>query len=190
MKLVFGLGNPGAEYKLTRHNAGFWAVDTYLARRKKKASQKAANAHYARLGLNGDEIYFVKPQSYMNRSGDVVAPWVREVGAEPDEVLIVHDEADLDPGRIQLKLGGGSGGHNGLASVFERWAERDFYRLRIGVGKDPGMELADYVLLPTGEALMRGFGEHGADALELILRDGPMLAVNEINAKAFQRVEA
>lgn len=185
LRLVVGLGNPGGEYRFTRHNAGFWVLDTYLSRQGKKANKRVADDTMGvRLSIGSEEIWFIKPLTFMNRSGRVVAPFVRELDCPAEEVLVIYDEADLEPGRLQLKKGGGSAGHNGIESIFAEWGERDFFRLRVGVGKVPDKALADYVLEEAPEAELKALGETGADALEKILSLGPAKAMGEINAVA------
>jgi PTH1 family peptidyl-tRNA hydrolase len=171
MKLIVGLGNPGSEYKYTLHNAGFSVVDEYLAAHKSK----------------NEEILFAKPQTYMNLSGDEVSKLLKKHKIESNGLLIIHDEADLPIGKIQLKFGGGTGGHNGLNSIVEKTGTQDFWRLRIGVGKDSSKNLADYVLEPVPKSLMKDLGEHGAKALEIILKNGFQTSLNQINAPHFQR---
>ncbi len=187
MKLVIGLGNPGGEYHCTRHNAGFWVVDCFLARRRKKATKRDHMAFCATWENRGESVCFAKPQTFMNSSGRSVARLVRAMDARAEDVLVVHDEADIEPGRMKLTKGGGGGGHNGLQSIFDWWDDPGFYRLRMGVGKDPaGRELADYVLQAVPESFMSALGESGADALERIFNQGPQKAMNEINRNPLQ----
>lgn len=180
--MVVGLGNPGQEYQFTRHNMGFLAVDCFLHRKKLKADEKRRNAFFAILDVGDDEVLFIKPQSFMNRSGRVVTDFAKKFSLSPDEVLVCYDEADLEPERIQLRPGGGSGGHNGIESIFEVWGEREFYRLRIGVGKDTDLELADYLLKPARKSKLEPLAENAANALERILDMGPKTAMNLVNA--------
>jgi PTH1 family peptidyl-tRNA hydrolase len=187
MKLVVGLGNPGGEYRNTLHNAGFWALDLYLARDRKKTTHRKHGGLYARAEIGAEEWYFLKPLTYMNRSGDCVAPFARDVGALPCDILILHDEADFQPGRVQLRRGGSSGGHNGLESLIGRLGFNDFWRLRIGIGKDPAKLLADYVLEEVPEDSVRPLGEHGAEALDLVVSKGFEPAIQAVNSPEFQR---
>src|SRR5439155_10709026 len=119
-------------------------------------------------------------QSFMNVSGEVVASFAKDLRAEPSEILVLHDEADFDQGRIQLKKGGASAGHNGLESIIEKLGSKDFWRLRIGVGKDSSKQLADYVLEPVSQDVIKPLGELGADALDKILEFGLEKAIHVV----------
>lgn len=143
-RLVVGLGNPGGEYEDNRHNLGFWFVDQ-LARDLKVslAPQGKFFGHVGRL----DDLWLLKPTTFMNRSGQAVVALARFYKIMPDEILVVHDELDLQPGTIRLKQGGGNGGHNGLKDIQAHLTTPDFWRLRLGVGH-PGErnEVVNYVL--------------------------------------------
>lgn len=143
-RLVVGLGNPGAEYEDNRHNLGFWFVNR-LARDLKVslAPQGKFFGHVGRL----DDLWLLKPSTFMNRSGQAVVALARFYKIMPDEILVVHDELDLQPGVIRLKQGGGNGGHNGLKDIQAHLTTPDFWRLRLGIGH-PGErnEVVNYVL--------------------------------------------
>ncbi|MFH1018512.1 MAG: aminoacyl-tRNA hydrolase [Pseudomonadota bacterium] len=188
MKLVVGLGNPGSEYRVTFHNVGFWSLDLFLAKHRKKTTHRKHGGLYTRAELSGEEWYFLKPLCFMNRSGECVAPFARDLGLDAGDLLILHDEADFGPGRIQLKRGGSSGGHNGLESIIARLGSNDFWRLRVGIGKDPGKLLADYVLEEIPEEAVRPLGEHGAEALDEVVTHGFEAAMQTINSPKFQQV--
>lgn len=146
--LVVGLGNPGREYARNRHNVGHMVVDE-LARRHDGSWKSKFSGQLAEIRLDGHKLALLKPETYMNESGQSVGAAVRFFKLDPDAVLVVHDEGDLDRGRMQLRLGGGLGGHNGLKSIASHLKTNDFLRLRVGVGR-PGRgdprPLADYVL--------------------------------------------
>ena len=148
IKLIVGLGNPGTEYEDTRHNAGFWLLDE-LARKWQARWQddKKFFGSHARSTQPEGEIRLLKPQTYMNLSGQSVQALATFYKINPQEILVTHDELDLDPGRIKFKLGGGNGGHNGLKDIQARLGTPDFYRLRLGIGH-PGdrNEVVNYVL--------------------------------------------
>lgn len=143
-RLVVGLGNPGAEYEDNRHNLGFWFIDR-LAQDLKVvlAPQGKFFGHVGRLG----DLWLLKPTTFMNRSGQAVVALARFYKIMPDEILVVHDELDLQPGVIRLKQGGGNGGHNGLKGIQAHLTTPDFWRLRLGIGH-PGErnEVVNYVL--------------------------------------------
>ena len=152
VRLIVGLGNPGAEYERTRHNAGCWALDEiardigangFCADKKMKAEVASAN-------VDGRKIWLLKPQTYMNCSGQSVGPFARFHDIRPEEVLVLHDELDLLPGQLRVKLGGSSGGHNGLKDIQAALGTPDYWRLRIGIGHPRSLQLnqgvADFVL--------------------------------------------
>ncbi len=139
--LIVGLGNPGPEYALTRHNIGFLAIDALLEHSSRitplgKNSFKGEAWQGYLPGL-ADPWIFVKPLTFMNLSGECVQPLAAWYKIEPKEVLVLHDEVDIAPGRMKCKLGGGNAGHNGLKSITQRFGTPDFWRLRIGVGRSP-----------------------------------------------------
>ncbi|MGB4883118.1 MAG: aminoacyl-tRNA hydrolase [Neisseria sp.] len=134
IKLIVGLGNPGAEYTHTRHNAGFWFIDELAW--SWKASLKDEKKFYgavARVSHEGNDIWLLKPNTFMNRSGQAVAALAQFYKIKPEEILVVHDELDVVCGRIRFKLGGGNGGHNGLKDIQARLGTPNFYRLRLGI---------------------------------------------------------
>ena len=135
MKLVVGLGNPGAEYTATRHNAGFWFVDQ-LARDAGATlrDERRFHGHYGKGRLNGHDVHLLEPQTFMNRSGQSVVAVAQFFKILPDEILVAHDELDLPPGTVKMKLGGGSGGHNGLKDISAHLSSQHYWRLRIGIG--------------------------------------------------------
>ncbi len=148
IRLIVGLGNPGADYELTRHNAGFWLVDQLARGDLRKESR--FNALAAKTRIAGNEVWLLEPQTYMNRSGQSVGALARFYKIAPDEVLVVHDELDLPPGAAKLKKGGSSGGHNGLKDITAALGTQDYWRLRIGIGHPRELKLqqpvVDFVL--------------------------------------------
>ncbi len=134
IKLIVGLGNPGPEYAQTRHNAGFWLLDELAWEWKATfKEEKKYHGEVARVTRNGSDIWLLKPNTFMNRSGQAVAALALFYKIKPAEILVVHDELDLPCGRIRCKLGGGNGGHNGLKDIQARFGTPDFYRLRLGI---------------------------------------------------------
>ncbi|MET0003527.1 MAG: aminoacyl-tRNA hydrolase [Candidatus Thiodiazotropha sp.] len=146
--LIVGLGNPGADYEETRHNAGFWFADR-LARQHNQPFRNESRHHglVCKLNIAGKEIRLLKPITYMNRSGQAVSSLANYFRISPNEILVVHDELDLEPGQVRLKTGGGHAGHNGLRDIMSALGSRDFHRLRIGIDhpNDRNM-VVDYVL--------------------------------------------
>ena len=152
LKLIVGLGNPGARYASTRHNAGFWFVDRLaMQQRCDLARQARLYGYLGRLSVDGVDCRLLKPDTYMNESGRAVRAVLDYFRIQPQEALIVHDEIDLEPGVVRLKQGGGHGGHNGLRDIVQVLGNGDFPRLRIGVGH-PGHkdDVIDYVLKKAG----------------------------------------
>ena len=150
IQLIVGLGNPGAEYEKTRHNAGFWWVDAIAdARRAAWKKETKFSGWTARVEEGGRDFALLKPATFMNVSGKSVGAYLRFFKLEPGAMLVVHDELDLPPGAVKLKRGGGTGGHNGLEDITEVLGTKDFWRLRIGIGH-PGEKHAvvNYVLQP------------------------------------------
>ena len=182
--LVAGLGNPGREYERTRHNAG-WMVLDELARRHGGSWRSKFSGSLAEVRLGELRLALLKPETYMNDSGRSVGAAVRFFKVEPERVLVVHDDVDLEAGRLQARAGGGLAGHNGLRSLAQHLGSQDFLRLRIGVGR-PGRgdprPVADWVLSPLApdedaEALI----SRGADAVETIAQDGLEAAQQRYN---------
>jgi PTH1 family peptidyl-tRNA hydrolase len=184
--LVAGLGNPGREYADTRHNVGFMVADE-LARRHGGSWRAKFSGDLAEMRLDGLRLAVLKPQTYMNESGRSVEAGVRFFEVEPEALLVVHDEVDLEPGRLQARLGGGLAGHNGLRSVAQHLGTPEFARLRIGVGRpergDP-RPVADFVLSPfPPEVDVEGLVARAADAVETVAREGVEEAQNRFNER-------
>ena len=179
--LVVGLGNPGREYARNRHNVGWLVVDE-LARRHGGSWRGKFDGQLAEVRIDGHKVALLKPETFMNESGRAVSAAARFYKLEPDEVLVIHDEGDFDLGRLELKVGGGLGGHNGLRSVAQHLKTQDFLRLRIGVGRPERGDrrpLADYVL--------SNFEAHDdADALVNRAAD----AVEQLDADGLERAQA
>ncbi len=148
IKLLVGLGNPGTEYEATRHNAGFWWIDT-VARDLKVTLQpdRAYHGLLARTSVKGENVWLLEPQTFMNLSGKSVGALARFFKIQPQEILVVHDELDITPGEAKLKLGGSHAGHNGLRDIHAQLGTDQYWRLRIGIGH-PGVksEVANWVL--------------------------------------------
>jgi PTH1 family peptidyl-tRNA hydrolase len=173
--LVAGLGNPGREYERTRHNVGWMVVDE-LARRRDGSFRSKFAGQLAEVRDDERRLALLKPETYMNVSGQSVGAAARFFKVEPGLLLVVHDDVDLDPGRLQARLGGGLAGHNGLRSIAEALGTQDFLRLRIGVGRPARGDrrpVADYVLSPfEAEIDVDELVAHAADAVEVIAREG------------------
>src|ERR671931_1981639 len=173
--LVVGLGNPGREYARNRHNVG-WMVLDELARRHGGSWRGKFSGQLAEIRLDGHKVALLKPETYMNESGRSVAAAARFFKVDPEALLVVHDDVDLEPGRIQARRGGGLAGHNGLRSLAQYLGTQEFLRLRIGVGR-PGRgdprSVSDWVLSPFApEEDVKALISRSADAAETIVLDG------------------
>ena len=194
IRLLVGLGNPGPEYDATRHNAGFWWLDTVAAKLGARLvfdrSYQARVARVNRAGL--DPLWLLEPQTYMNLSGKSVAGLARFFKIAPEDIVVAHDELDLLPGHVKLKQGGSHAGHNGLKDIIAQLGSADFWRLRLGIGH-PGVkaEVIDYVLKkPSAEH--RVAIDHGIartlDALDLLLAGEMERAMMKVHLKPPQAV--
>ncbi len=188
--LVVGLGNPGIEYAATRHNAGFMVVDELARRFGGAVEQEKWQAHFVQLFLWGSRICFLKPDTFMNLSGKSVARYADFYKVEPGQILVVHDDLDMAPGRVKLVAGGGTGGHNGIRSLVQCLGTKDFLRLKLGIGR-PG-KLNNYSEIPVEKYVLAPFSpderillEQRVDViekgLEYLVRDGVAKAMNLIN---------
>ncbi|MCI0571986.1 MAG: aminoacyl-tRNA hydrolase [Myxococcaceae bacterium] len=190
MKLICGLGNPGREYERHRHNVGFRVVDLLLTRARATTGQTKFDAEVAQGSLGGERVLLLKPQTYMNLSGRSVAGAARFYKVAPADILVVHDELDMPFGRIQLKAGGGAGGHNGLRSILADLGEDTFARLRVGVGKPEGAQPKERVVghvlgnfSSDEEQGLQALLTTCADAAEVWAREGMSAAMNRFNKR-------
>lgn len=183
--LIAGLGNPGSEYENTRHNAGFMAIDSLLENLPGKLDSQNICSGVVWTGrFRGRKLFLQKPMTFMNNSGKAVAALAAKNGISPEEILVVYDDVDLPPGRIRIRRGGSSGGHNGVESIIEHMKSADFVRLRIGIGRDSESSQIDHVLSgfdsESGELIDKVL-KLLPDAVKLILSRGPEMAMNEYN---------
>ncbi len=156
MKLIVGLGNPGKEYENTRHNIGFMALDNYLKDAswqraldyylKDTSWQKKFNALYTTEIINNEKVIFVKPETYMNLSGNSVIEFVNFYKIKPQDILVIHDDLDLPFGKVRVKINSSAGGHNGIKSIIERLGNNNFARLKIGISHNTNGDTKDFVL--------------------------------------------
>jgi peptidyl-tRNA hydrolase, PTH1 family len=182
--LVAGLGNPGREYEQTRHNVG-WLVADELARRHGGSFRSRFSGRVAEVRLGDLRLALLKPETYMNESGRSVGAAARFYKVPPEQTLLVHDDVDLEEGRLQARLGGGLAGHNGLRSIAQHLGTNDFLRLRIGVGR-PGRgdrrPVADYVLSPFDPAFdVDALVARAADAVEQLAAEGLEATQRSVN---------
>ncbi|MGJ0485058.1 MAG: aminoacyl-tRNA hydrolase [Methylomicrobium sp.] len=187
IKLIVGLGNPGRQYEKTRHNAGFLFVDC-LAQDSGSAFTQASRffGEVAECNVGGEKLLLLKPVTFMNRSGQSVNALLKYYKLQPDQMLVVHDELDFNPGVVKLKRDGGHAGHNGLRDIIAHLGAKDFYRLRLGIGRPPaGKAVADFVLSAPSR--------QEADLLDTAIKTGlnfvPLMVAGEIDT-AMSRINA
>jgi PTH1 family peptidyl-tRNA hydrolase len=195
--LVVGLSNPGPDFEGTRHNVGADAVRA-LSRRfgtGRLRPEKGQRAVVEEVRIGTARVALAVPNTYMNESGAAVRPLMRRFGIDdPSRLIVVHDELDLPPGRIRVKLGGGLAGHKGLQSIRDHLHTAEFVRVRVGIGKPPGRQSgADYVLRHPGKgerALLESAIQAAADAVEIVVNDGVDAAMNRCNGEERSNGEA
>lgn len=187
MYIVAGLGNPGGKYENTRHNVGFHVIDTLADRMGVRVDEKK---HFALCGkgiLAGQRVVLLKPQTYMNNSGQSLRAAADFYKVAPEEIIVISDDIDLEQGQLRIRLKGSAGGHNGLKSIIQHLGSQDFPRVRVGIGGKPeGWDLADYVLgqLKGNDAeAMQNAYHTAADAVEVMISEGGDIAMNRFNRK-------
>ena len=188
IRVLVGLGNPGSRYRSTRHNIGFRVVEEVGERLGADPEREAAHCLVGRASVDGREVVLARPTLFMNRSGPAVKALLKREGAEPDELLVVCDDLNLDFGTLRLRPQGSHGGQNGLRSIIETLGTQAFPRLRVGVGPAPeGTEHADFVLARFGPEARGRLSEvvgRAADCVEISVRDGLGQAMNRCNRRA------
>jgi PTH1 family peptidyl-tRNA hydrolase len=189
IQLIVGLGNPGAQYEQTRHNAGFWFVDAIARRHNGQLkSENKFHGEACKVRVDGEELWLLKPMTFMNKSGQAIAALARFYKIPPEGILVAHDELDLPPGDIRLKTGGGHGGHNGLRDTINQLGgSRDFQRLRIGIGH-PGhsSQVTGYVLgkAPADEQReMEAAIDRALQVMPLAIDGELQKAMNQLHSK-------
>ena len=190
MKVVVGLGNPGLRYKKTKHNIGFLIVDRFAKKHSLVFSTRTDNSRRyksatAKWTAGAEEVIFIKPLTYMNLSGAVVALLIKNTNLRPEDVLVIYDDADLELGALRFRKSGSSGGHKGVESIISHFGRDSFHRLKVGIGRDPARtDLARYVLSPFGRekaAVLDDVLNEAAAAIQAWARDGIDTAMNMFN---------
>ena len=187
MYLIAGLGNPTKEYDKTRHNVGFSVIDVLADRYRIDISEKKHKALCGRGVIEGQKVLLLKPQTFMNLSGESIRAAADYYKIEPEEMIVIYDDISLDPGQLRIRLKGSAGGHNGIKNIIANLGTQDFPRIKVGVGaKPPRMDLADYMLSRFGageqKLMEEAFGE-AAEAAVMMMTDGAERAMNHFNAK-------
>lgn len=190
--LLIGLGNPGQEYRLTRHNAGFYFVDLLASRQGMTIETAKMNGLFAQGRMQGRQVVYLKPQTYMNRSGECVRSFVDYFKIPISHLLVFHDDIDLAPGRIKLVARGGAGGHNGIRSLIQHLGSQDFARLKIGIGRPEvnaqgqGQPVEQFVLARMSDSELNLLAERSArveEAVQLFIDQGIEVSMNRINGR-------
>lgn len=176
MKLIVGLGNPGVRYRWTRHNAGFQVIDRFARLRDISLSIRRYKAIYGLGSFASQRIILFKPLTYMNLSGEAVRKAVQAFQIPLDNLIVVHDDLDLPPGKLRFKQKGGDGGHQGIRSIIEAMGDNAFLRLKVGIGRPPpGVDPAEYVLAPLEGAEREQYDtifSKAAESLTVLLTEG------------------
>ena len=187
MRVVVGLGNPGPEYKKTRHNVGFWVIDLLAERWSTKLSRRAFRSLLGEAQWHGEKMLLIQPQTYMNLSGQAVAQVCNFYHLEIENLIVIHDDLDLPIGRLRIKRGGGgAGGNRGIGSIIESLGSKNFIRLKIGIGRPLGrQDPANFVLQPftlQEEAFILPAVDRAASAVEMICSEGMDKAIASVHA--------
>jgi len=186
MKLLVGLGNPGASYEKTRHNIGFMVLDLVAAQLGIAINKKQCRSLMGQGMWGQEKVLLAKPQTYMNKSGEAVLEILNYYQDSITDLIVIHDDLDLDFGRLRFKQKGGSGGHNGLKSITGMLNSSDYSRLKLGIGRNPSyMKVENYVLsefLPEEKKALPAFLERAVQGLAVWCSDGIMKAMNDFNA--------
>ena len=183
--LVVGLGNPGPEYKNTRHNVGWWCLDELVKRSNAELNRKRKEVRFAEVELGGSPVVLAYPRTFMNRSGTALSYLANRFGTTPDKILIVTDDINLKPGSVRIRKQGGPGGHNGLKSIISTLGTNEFPRVRIGVGNPESSAVqVDHVLGtfdPDTRDLVKTAAERAADAITMVVSGDIDNAMNKFN---------
>lgn len=187
MYIIAGLGNPTKEYDKTRHNVGFSVIDVLADRYRIDVSERKHKALCGRGAIEGQKVVLMKPQTFMNLSGESIRAAVDFYKVEPEDVIIIYDDISLEPGQLRIRLKGSAGGHNGIKNIIAHLGTQEFSRIKVGVGaKPPRMDLAAYVLsrFSQGEQkLMDDAFSEAAGAAVMMMTDGADRAMNHYNTK-------
>ncbi len=186
MHLVVGLGNPGPQYELNRHNVGFLAIDRIADRANAPSFREKFKGAFTRARLGGEDVVLLKPMTFMNLSGESVRPAMDFFKIDLEDVIVIHDELDIDPGVVRIKSAGGTAGHNGLKSIVKHCGGPGFQRIRVGIGRPPRGNPVNWVLGDFDEmdrAELPDVLDRVEEAIAAIARGGVKDAMNKLNRK-------
>lgn len=193
MKLIVGLGNPGRRYEKTRHNLGFLCVNLLAREFNIKMNKSLGNARTGKGQIGGNEVLLARPQTFMNLSGQSVRQLLNKTRTGMDDLVVIHDDLDLPVGKIRIRFGGGSGGHKGINSILQETGSRDFYRVRIGIGRPPRFkdnveiqedDVLDYVLgsfTPDEKKIIENSIPRACEAVVSLITEGLTATMNKYN---------
>lgn len=185
MYIIAGLGNPSKEYERTRHNVGFDALDVLADKVGTTIEEKKFKGLYGRGIIGGEKVLLLKPQTFMNLSGESIRAATDFYKVEPDHIIVIYDDISLDVGQLRIRKKGSAGGHNGIKNIIAHLGTQEFPRIKVGVGDKPKkMDLADYVLSRFSKedrALMEDAFKEAAQAVEVMITDGADAAMNRFN---------
>lgn len=184
MKLIVGIGNPGKEYEKTRHNIGFMVIDAYLGNIN---YQEKFNALYVKKVIDGETVFFLKPLTFVNNSGQVVSAFMKYYDIDIKDILIIHDDLDEDVGKFKLKLNSSSGGHNGIKSIINYLNSQAFLRLKIGINNEFRKDTIDFVLGKLSKHEMEIFESNintYKNIIDSFIKNGPDKTMNIYNTKS------
>ena len=173
MKLIVGLGNPGKEYENTRHNIGFMMIDYIIQELNITKSSEKMGGKYFEININGEKVIFLKPQQYINLSGDVIIRFMNFYKIEKEDIFIIHDDLDLEVGKFKLREKGGSGGHNGLKNIESHLKSKEYNRMKIGISNNKNIDTKDYVL--------GRLSKEEKEKLNEIIKSGPNIIKDYLN---------
>jgi PTH1 family peptidyl-tRNA hydrolase len=183
MLVIAGLGNPGKKYSRTRHNIGFMVVEE-IARRDSIEFTDRKEYRIGRGSIEGHSVILIEPLLYMNRSGSAVREMIRKYNTQPHELIVIHDDLDMETGKVRIRKTGSAGGHKGVESIIQNIGSRDFIRVKIGIGREPVTPVEDYVLSKFTRqeiSIIKEAIDRTADAVHSIVSDGVDKAMNRFN---------
>ncbi|SMP51540.1 aminoacyl-tRNA hydrolase [Anoxynatronum buryatiense] len=192
MIIIAGLGNPGGKYDATRHNIGFHVIDALAAGQQTAVNQKKFKSHFTEIRVGSEKVLLVKPQTYMNLSGESIGHWMRYYQLASDRLLVVYDDMDFAPGEVRLRQKGSAGSHNGMKSIIQHLGTTEFPRLRVGIGKPLWQDAASFVLArftPEEIPVMRDAVTTAAEAAQCFVQEGIQMAMNRYNRKPEEPVQ-
>ncbi len=187
MYIIAGLGNPGTKYELTKHNVGFSAIDMYARKHEVSIDKKKFDGLYCKCNIKGEDVILLKPQTFMNLSGDCISQFVNYFKVPHENLIVIFDDIEFEMGSIKIRAKGSGGTHNGMRDIVSKIKDTNFPRVRVGIGNDARMELFEYVLSPFTQSqikeVMNPAYEKVCEALDMYLSFGIDQAMNKYNTK-------